>query len=654
MKDFGLFRVAAATPVVKLANTKGNAAEICKQIKEAEALDVSLIVFPELCITGYTCGDLFTQRKLLTESEAAVREIVEFTSYKNITVIIGAPVLFCGLLYNCAVVIRDGEIKGIVPKIHLPNTSEFYEARWFTSGAEIAEGASVEYAGNVCPISSYLLFNLGEATIGIELCEDLWTPIPPSTYHCMSGANVIANLSASNEIGAKEVVRKDLTAQQSTRCHCGYIYSCCGWGESSQDTVFGGASMIYEDGELLSEGERFTIGATMIINDLDLERIGSSRLRSHTFNSISPDGTHSGVYRANYRWIELGDTGDTDFEAALYHGVPQSPFLPQGTEAEIKHALQEIVNIQVLGLAGRLDHIRCKNTVIGISGGLDSTLALLINVLAFDKLGYDRKGIVGITMPGYGTSARTKSNADLLMEVLGITTRTISIAAACDQHFKDISHDKSVHDVTFENSQARERTQILMDVANQTGGLVVGTGDLSELALGWCTYNGDHMSMYGVNAGVPKTLVRKLVLFLADDPALEGESREAVHRVLQDIVDTPISPELTPTDEKGDIAQVTEDLVGPYELHDFFLYNTLKYGDSPEKLLFLAKKAFVGVYDEDTIRKWLKTFLRRFFNQQFKRSCLPDGPKVTPVSLSPRGDWRMPSDASSSIWINEL
>jgi len=654
MKDFGLFRVAAATPVVRLADTIGNAAEICKQIEEAEEKEVSLLVFPELSVTGYTCADLFTQRRLLTQCEEAVREIAACTDDKNVAVIIGAPVLFSGLLYNCAIVIRDGEIKGIVPKIYLPNTSEFYEARWFTSGAEIAGDAEIEYAGSVCPISSYLLFNLGEATFGIELCEDLWSPIPPSTYHCMCGANIIANLSASNELCGKEYVRKDLTSQQSTRCHCGYIYSCCGWGESTQDTVFAGASMIYEDGDCLSEGERFTTGPTMIINDFDLERIGSSRLKSHTFNSISPDGTHSGVFRENYKWVELGDTGDTDFDTTFYHEVNPSPFIPKGRDYEVTDALNEIVNIQVCGLANRLDHIHCKNTVIGISGGLDSTLALLINVLAFDKLGYDRKGIVGITMPGYGTSARTKSNADLLMEVLGITTRTIGIAAACDQHFQDIGHDKSVHNVTFENSQARERTQILMDVANQVGGLVVGTGDLSELALGWCTYNGDHMSMYGVNAGVPKTLVRQLVLFLANNPALEGESREAVHRVLKDIVDTPISPELTPTDEKGEIAQVTEDLVGQYELHDFFLYHTLRFGDSPEKLLFLAKKAFNGVYDDDTIRKWLKTFLRRFFNQQFKRSCLPDGPKVTPVSLSPRGDWRMPSDAISRIWLNEL
>jgi len=655
MDNHGLFRVATATPVVKLADTQANAQEIREQIREAEEKEVSLLVFPELCVTGYTCADLFTQRQMLNSVESAVRSIAVETEDKNITVVIGAPVLYCGLLYNCAIVIRDGEVKGIVPKIHLPNTSEFYEARWFTSGAELAPGAVIDYAGTQdCPFSSYLLFNLGQATFGIEICEDLWTPIPPSTYHCMTGAHIIANLSASNELGRKERTRRDLTKQQSNRCHCGYIYSCCGWGESSQDTVYAGASMICEDGEVLAEGKRFETEATLTICDFDLEKIVSSRLKSHTFNSISPDGTHSGVYASAYTWIDLGDTGETDFEAVLYRTVNPSPFLPSGDSREIAAALSEIVSIQTSGLARRLDHIRCNSAVIGISGGLDSTLALLVTVLAFDKLGKDRKGITGITMPGYGTSDRTHNNAWKLMEVLGITTREISIANACDQHFKDIEHDKSIHDVTFENAQARERTQILMDVANQTGGIVIGTGDLSELALGWCTYNGDHMSMYGVNAGIPKTLVRQLVLYLADDVRLDGGSRKAIKAVLQDIVDTPISPELTPTDNNGKIAQKTEDLVGPYELHDFFLYNFLRYGDTTDKLFFLARKAFAGVYDDETIKKWLKTFLRRFFTQQFKRSCMPDGPKVTPVSLSPRGDWRMPSDANSTIWTKDL
>ncbi len=655
MESHGLFRVAAATPVVRLADTQANAREIIKQIEDAEGEQVSLLVFPELCITGYTCADLFTQRQLLNSVEAAVEKIAAATRGKDLTAVIGAPVLHRGLLYNCAIVLSRGKVRGIVPKIHLPNTSEFYEARWFTSGAEIPQGSVVDYAGTAgCPISSYMLFNVGDASFGIEICEDLWTPIPPSTYHCMTGAHIIANLSASNELGRKERKRRDLTSQQSSRCHCGYIYSCCGWGESTQDTVYAGASMICEDGEVLAEGTRFATRSTMTVCDLDLERIISGRLRSHTFNSISPDGTHSGVYASIYTHIDLGKAADSDFEKALYRDIDTSPFLPKGGDMETQAALSEIVDIQTHGLARRMDHIRCKNVVIGISGGLDSTLALLVTALAFDKLGLDRKGITGITMPGYGTSARTRGNAWKLMEALGITTREISIAAACDRHFADIGHDPSVHDVTYENSQARERTQILMDVANQVGGIVIGTGDLSELALGWCTYNGDHMSMYGVNAGIPKTLVRMLALHLADSPQLDSTSRDALKDVIRDIVDTPISPELTPTGEDGSIAQMTEDLVGPYELHDFFLYNLLRYGDTTDKLLFLAKKGFAGKYDEKTIRKWLKVFLKRFFTQQFKRSCLPDGPKVTPVSLSPRGDWRMPSDANSDIWVKDL
>jgi len=651
MKDYGFIRVATATPIVRLADTDGNTKEIISQIAEAEEKGVSLVVFPELCMTGYTCGDLFTQRILLERVEENVKLIAETTEDKNVAVVVGAPVLYRTLLYNCAIVIRDGEVKGIVPKIHLPNTSEFYEARWFTPGSDIALGSFIEYAGFECPISSSLLFRLGDATLGIELCEDLWTPIPPSTYHCICGADIIANLSASNELGHKGDTRKVLTRQQSTRCHCAYVYSCCGWGESTQDAVFAGAAMIYEDGTQLAAGERFTTKSTLLIADVDLDKLVSSRLHSSTFKSISPDGVHTESYKPLYTTIDLGDASETDFDTKLYRDIDDSPFLPKVDE---ENSLSEIVKIQTAGLAGRLAHIKSKSAVVGISGGLDSTLAVLITALAFDKLGLDRKGITGVTMPGYGTTARTKSNAVKLMEVLGLTVREISIAAACDQHFKDIDHDKSVHDVTFENAQARERTQILMDIANQTNGIVVGTGDLSELALGWCTYNGDHMSMYGVNAGIPKTLVRKLCQYLAGSSELESESREAIKAVVDDIVNTPISPELIPADGKGNIVQVTEDLVGPYELHDFFLFNFLSYGYSPSKIQFLAEKAFKGTYDAETISKWLKTFVRRFFNQQFKRSCMPDGPKVTPVSLSPRGDWRMPSDALSATWLNDI
>ena len=666
MKDYGFFRVAAAVPVVKVADTDVNAERICTMISEASSREVSLVVFPELCVTGYTCGDLFGQQLLLENAEKAVRRIMEHTRGKAITAVIGAPVRFSGRLYNCAVVLRNGNIKGIVPKIYLPTYNEYYESRWFSSGKDFLDGpssvagrflvngkdsvregfhAEIQYAGFRCNISPDMLFTIGNATFAVELCEDLWTPVPPSSYHALAGAQVIVNLSASNDIFMKHAYRRDLVCQQSARTLSAYVYCSAGFGESTQDVVYSGAALICENGTVLSENERFSTAASMTVSDVDIEKLSVLRQKTSTFGSIAPDGTPSSAYYGLYSRVVLGAPAATDFEKELDRHVEPHPFVPK--DDENGERCREIFSIQVTGLASRLMHIGCRHAVVGISGGLDSTLALLVTVQAFDRAGLDRKGIIGVTMPGYGTTDRTLRNAVDLMRVLGVTVRQIPIVAACDLHFKDIGHDKNIHDVTYENTQARERTQILMDIANQSGGIVVGTGDLSELALGWATYNGDHMSMYGVNAGIPKTLVRHLVRWVA------GSMPEAMD-ILQDIIDTPVSPELLPAGKDGNISQKTEDLVGPYELHDFFLYNFFRFGYSPEKLLFLARKAFGGTYDVETLRKWLKTFIRRFFSQQFKRSCLPDCPKVGSVSLSPRGDWRMPTDASSTLFMDDL
>lgn len=671
MNSYGFIRVAAAVPKVKVADPVANTQEIFNMISEAYDKEVSLIVFPELSITGYTCGDLFGQEALIRCAEEQVSKLADFSSkVPEITIVVGAPVRFYSRLYNCAVVIRNGNIKGIVPKIYLPNYSEFYEARWFSSGMDfiskdvrsdntvkqnsegcVREGfyAVTRYAGNRCNISPNLLFAIGDVTFGIEICEDVWTPIPPSSYHCLAGAHIIANLSASNEVLMKHEYRKQLIQEHSHHSMSGYIYCSAGYGESTQDTVYGGSSFIYENGSLMAENERFQTRSSMIIADMDVEKMINMRQRANTFNSITPDGTRASSYGHLYSTVEVGVPNETDFNASFYRVIEKTPFIPKGPHAH--RDLSEITNIQTIALASRLEHIRCRNAVIGISGGLDSTLALLITCLAFDKLGIDRKGIIAVTMPGYGTTSRTKDNAWQLMEGLGVTTLEIPIADACDLHFRDIGHDSRIHDVTYENSQARERTQILMDLSNRYNGIVIGTGDLSELALGWCTYNGDHMSMYAVNSGVPKTLVKSLVSWAAESSFMN------VRNILEDILATPISPELLPADEKGEINQVTEDLVGPYELHDFFLYNLVKFGSTPEKIFFLAQKAFCGsevIYDKETIRKWLKVFIRRFFTQQFKRSCLPDGPKIGSVGLSPRGDWKMPSDASFSIFLNDI
>ena len=659
--DYGFIRVAAAVPVVSLADPEKNVERICSLMDKAEKKRVSLLVFPELCVTGYSCADLFRENLLIDAAEEAVAEIVSHSFGGSMATVVGAPIRLNGHLYNCAVVIYDGHIHGIVPKVYLPNTAEFYEARWFTSGAAfMGEVHEIFYAGEAVDFGVNQIFALGGTSFAVEICEDLWAALPPSTFHSTAGALITVNLSASNEVIGKENYRKSLVCQQSARTHSGYIYCSAGYGESSQDLVYSGAALVAEDGALLAENKKFQLEESLLIADIDCQRLESARRSSSSFASTAPDGNSD--WARNYSIIEVGEADETNFEAKLYHPVDPHPFVPSDTGKALGERCQEVLDIQVQGLLTRLGHIGCKSAVVGISGGLDSTLALLVTVLAFDRLGWDRKRVIGITMPGYGTTDRTYRNALDLMEALGVTAREIPIAAACDQHFKDIGHDKAVHDTTYENSQARERTQILMDIANQSGGIVVGTGDLSELALGWATYNGDHMSMYAVNASIPKTLVKHLVRWAAGNRFAEkkaagasekGASR-SVKEILLDIIDTPVSPELLPAGKDGKILQVTEDLVGPYELHDFFLYNFFRFGFPPKKILFLARKAFKGVYDSKTIEKWLKTFIRRFFSQQFKRSCLPDGPKVGSVTLSPRGDWRMPSDAQAALWLRDL
>lgn len=693
--DFGFVRVAAVVPRVKVADVNANVAEICRLAEEAERQEVSISVFPELSVTGYTCADLFGQQLLIGKAEEGIKQLKSFSRGKKLTMVVGVPVRVAGNLYNCAAVIHNGKLSGLVPKIHLPGYNEFYESRWFSSGADFlyvaeratapvyddakncsspAAGAEIVYAGAKVNVFPNLLFNVGRSTFAIEICEDLWTPVPPSSHHALAGADIILNLSASNEVLMKHKYRHELIGQQSARTVSAYVYSSCGYGESTQDLVFSGASMIYENGSLLAESERFMMKGNLIAADIDIEKLAILRQKQNTFHTVSPDGTRDGQDARRYVNIKVCDGCQTDFEKCLKRHVEPHPFVPgfnvsidrDSSEEELLNKTaaisernarcREITDIQVMGLATRLAHINCKTAVIGISGGLDSTLALLVAVLAFDKLGWDRKRIIGITMPGLGTTVRTKSNAQDLMETLGVTVREIPIGKAVAQHFADIGQDPNVTDVTYENSQARERTQILMDVANKEGGIVIGTGDLSELALGWATYNGDHISMYGVNASIPKTLVKYLVGWAADYHFNENRSNahRSVREILLDIIDTPISPELKPADNNGEIAQKTEDLVGPYELHDFFLYNMFRFGYAPSKIYFLARKAFVGVYDDAVILKWLKTFISRFFGQQFKRSCLPDGPKVGSVSLSPRGDWRMPSDAWKTMFLKDL
>ena len=638
--DFGFVRVAAAAPRVWVADTARNTAEIIRLGREAAEKGASVVVFPELCICAYTCADLFGQKALIRSCEAAVAEIASATASFGALLAVGAPVQHAGRLYNCAVLIKEGRILGLIPKVYLPNSAEFYEMRWFASGAGV--DAQILYAGQSVRLSIKQLFSIGKAVAAVEICQDLWVPVPPCSYAALAGANLVLNLSASNEALAKQDYRKMLVSSTSARLNAAYVYCSSGYGESTQDLVWAGSSMIYENGSLLAENERFGLESSVIYADVDVEKLDSLRCKSPNFRDAAEDA------RGEFAVIDAGKALPTDFGASLLRSIDPHPFVPSGDPAELDKRCREILSIQVLGLCTRLQHINCKTAVIGISGGLDSTLALLVTALAFDKLGWERSRIIGVSMPGFGTTARTRSNADILMDKLGISRREISIVLSVTQHLKDISHPLEEHDLTYENAQARERTQILMDIAGQEGGIVVGTGDLSELALGWCTYNGDHMSMYGVNVSVPKTLVRTLVVFAAENHF------GGVQDALKDIVATPISPELLPAASDGSISQLTEDLVGPYELHDFFLYNVMRLGFAPDKVYFLAKKAFDGKYEAPELLKWLDVFYKRFFSQQFKRSCLPDGPKVGSVSLSPRGDWRMPSDATATLWRDIL
>ena len=637
--NYGFVKVAAAVPLVQVADCFYNIEKIEGLMRQASEKGVQIIAFPELSVTGYTCLDLFAQQTLLDGAEEALLQLVSNTADLDILTIVGVPLRTENRLINAAVVFQKGAIRGVVPKTYLPNYKEFQEQRWFTSATELRE-STISIGEEEYPMGSHLLFRSGRLTAGIEICEDLWVPVPRSSLLAMEGANIIFNLSASNELIGKHAYLRSLICQQSARCMAGYVYASSGFGESSTDLVFAGNGIIAENGNLLAESPRFTMEEQLVISEIDIETLQNDRQVNTSFMY----GT-SGLPKEKAQVVDFQVRIPDGF--SLTRPVDPHPFTPSG-EA-LKERCEEIFHIQVAGLAKRLVHAHAQTAVVGISGGLDSTLALLVTVMTFDALKMPRGQIIGITMPGFGTTDRTYTNACDLIRSLGVTLKEIPIKEACLQHFRDIDHDPSVHDVTYENSQARERTQLLMDVANQKNGLVIGTGDLSELALGWATYNGDHMSMYGVNGSIPKTLVKYLVEWVANHKV-----DDASRLTLLDIVDTPISPELIPADENGNIKQKTEDLVGPYELHDFFLYHFLRFGSHPSKIYFLAQKAFAGIYDNATVKKWLYTFFRRFFQQQFKRSCLPDGPKVGSVSLSPRGDWRMPSDAVSRLWLEEI
>lgn len=642
MKD-GFIRVAAATPDIKVADCDYNADRIIELIRQAAAEDVSIVVFPELCITGYTCGDLFLQKVLLDGAKNALAKIAKETADCDLLAFVGLPFELDGKLYNCAAAINKGDIRGLVPKKNIPAYSEFYEARHFTpwqggwcvwnnvnsNDDEISRFGDINWKCDEIP----------ELTIGVEICEDLWIPEPPSGGLAKHGATIICNLSASDEVIGKGEYREQLVKSQSARCVCGYIYADAGMGESTQDLIFSGHNLIAENGVIVGESKKFTTGLT--VGEIDLHRLIAERRKMNTFKCCH-NSSISMVSGSTSEWFSI-----TPKNLELKRRFPPMPFVPTNRD-DLNSRCEEILTMQATGLATRLRHIGCKTAVIGLSGGLDSTLALIVAVHAFDMLGLDRKGIIAVTMPCFGTTKRTKSNAYYLAEAYGVTLKEVNITAAVRQHFADIGQDESVTDVTFENGQARERTQVLMDIANQQGGIVIGTGDLSELALGWATYNGDHMSMYGVNASVPKTLVRHLVSY----ESMNTENKR-LSEVLEDVLATPVSPELLPPTE-GEISQKTEDIVGPYELHDFFLYYMVRCGFPPKKILRIGSQSFAGTYEPSVIKKWLTVFLKRFFSQQFKRSCLPDGPKVGSVTLSPRGDWRMPSDACVKLWLEDL
>ncbi|MEG2770904.1 MAG: NAD(+) synthase, partial [Alistipes sp.] len=634
MDKFGFLKVAAAIPSVRVADCDYNAEQIVAMIQQAARRGVEIVAFPELSITAYTCGDLFLQPTLLQAAEQALVSLVTRTRKLPIVAIVGLPLAHGNALYNCAAVFTQGRILGFVPKTHIPNYTEFYESRWFASGGAVTSDTAV-FCGQEVDFGCDLTFDINGTEFGIEICEDLWVATPPSSQLALSGATLIFNLSASPETVGKHTYLRSLVAQQSARTLSAYVYCSCGCGESSTDLVFAGNGLIAENGAILRSSERFSQKSQLVVADVDIERLLTERRRTTTFISNTDDSENTVVE------MEVPESLKS---SALDRVVCPTPFVP-ADDAERRERCEEILQIQATGLAQRLTHTGCKKAVIGISGGLDSTLALLVTVRTFDRIGLDRKGIVGVTMPGFGTTDRTYRNALALMSELGITVREIPIRKACIQHFEDIGLDPADRSTAYENAQARERTQILMDLANMECGLVIGTGDLSELALGWATYNGDQMSMYGVNCSVPKTLVRHLVKWVADT-----DKNKHVRTILEDVIDTPVSPELLPADEQGNIAQKTEDLVGPYELHDFFLYHFVRSGFAPAKILFLAEQAFLSTYDHTTILKWMTIFFRRFFAQQFKRSAMPDGPKVGSVSLSPRGDWRMPSDASAALW----
>ncbi len=638
MDNFGFLKVAAAVPQVRVADCTHNAGRIIALTEEAARRGVEIVVFPELAVTGYTCGDLLLQSTLLDAADEALAEIVRATRKLPLTVIAGVPLRHGSTLYNCAAVFTQGRVLGVVPKIHIPDYGEFYETRWFASGEGIAE-ERIAAAGQQADFGADLTFEVNGTEFGVEICEDLWTAVPPSSHLALDGAKAIFNLSASPETAGKHAYLRQLVAQQSARTLAAYVYCSAGMGESSTDLVFAGNALIAENGTILREAERFSADEQLVVADVDIQRLEFERRRNTSFRRRDSAAENTVIEMEIPQGLRA---------AALDRDIDPLPFVPKD-EAHRNERCEEIFRIQAHGLAQRLRHTGCQRAVVGISGGLDSTLALLVTVRAFDFLGIRRSGIVGITMPGFGTTDRTYNNALELMRGLGVTLREIPIRDACIQHMKDIGMEPSDRSTAYENAQARERTQILMDVANMEGGLVVGTGDLSELALGWATYNGDQMSMYGVNASVPKTLVRHLVKWAADT-----ERDAATRATLLDILDTPVSPELLPADDEGRITQKTEDLVGPYELHDFFLYHFLRLGAGPAKILFLAETAFRGSYDRATIHKWLCVFFRRFFAQQFKRSAMPDGPKVGSAALSPRGNWRMPSDASAAAWLQEL
>ncbi len=635
-KKFGYVRVAASVPELKVANVEFNTKEVIKEIKSLDKEGVQIVTFPELCLTGYTCADLFSQDILITKSKEAIKEVIDSTKLLDIISIIGAPIVCDNQLFNCGVVINKGEILGVVPKTYIPNYGEFYEKRWFSTSNTLTS-KTINLFGKEVPIGIDLVFrdiNDSKFTFGIEICEDLWSPKAPSVEAALNGATMIFNLSASNEVIGKAQYRRNLINMQSAKNVCAYIYSSSGVNESSTDLVFSGYAGISENGSMLVENERFNFKTNHIISDVDIQRLMNNRIKDISFMGIGAIDS--------YRVINIDLKDNNNDLKRIYDAYP---FVPSNEDKRAERC-SEIINIQACGLAKRIKHTGMKKCVIGISGGLDSTLAFLVIIEAYRKLGISFDNLIGVTMPGFGTTGRTYNNALTLMRNYGVTMREVSIKEASLQHFKDIGLEETDRSVTYENTQARERTQILMDIANKEGGLVIGTGDLSELALGWCTYNGDHMSMYAVNTSIPKTLVRYLVKYFADI-----EQNEECKKTILDILDTPISPELLPPSKDGKIEQQTESVVGPYILHDFFLYHFMRYGASPDKIKYIASKTFDGMYDEETIDKWLKFFIKRFFNQQFKRSCLPDGPKVGTISVSPRGDLRMPSDADSSIWL---